>query len=62
MITEHQLPHHHNDNCGEIISHIPDNDVIQSVADAMKQLGDPTSYLLAALPCRGMRNGYCFCH
>ena len=51
MITEHQLPHHHNDNCGEIISHIPDNDVIQSVADAMKQLGDPTRLRIFWLLC-----------
>lgn len=38
------LPHNHNLNekDNEIISHLPNEDTITSVAEAMKHLGDPT--------------------
>ena len=36
------LPHHHQENEQEIIEHIPSPETINTVAAAMKQLGDPT--------------------
>ena len=36
------LPHHHQENEQEIIEHIPNPETIETVAAAMKQLGDPT--------------------
>ena len=36
------LPHNHNSNSEKVIEHMPDANTIQSVSDAMKQLGDPS--------------------
>lgn len=36
------LPHHHDDNAASLIGHVPETQQIASVADAMKQLGDPS--------------------
>ena len=37
-----ELPHHHDDESNNIIQHFPDAHVIEAVAEAMKQLGDPS--------------------
>lgn len=37
-----KLPHHHNDNDEEILSQIPDDDIIETVSSALKHLGDPS--------------------
>ena len=37
-----ELPHHHDAGSKEIIQRFPDSQVIEAVAEAMKQLGDPS--------------------
>lgn len=45
------LPHHHDEHSENVISHIPDRSVIESVSDAMKQLGDPSRLRIFWLLC-----------
>ena len=47
------LPHHHQDTEREfeIIKHLPDENVITTVAEAMKQLGDPSRLRIFWLLC-----------
>ena len=40
--TRKPLPHHHDGGSESIIQHFPEADVIDAVAEAMKQLGDPS--------------------
>lgn len=37
-----QLPHDHGDDAQAVLDHIPDEEGIVSVADSLKQLGDPS--------------------
>ena len=46
-----KLPHDHGDNTGDLISHIPDAEVIENVSAAMKQLGDPSRLKIFWLLC-----------
>ncbi len=46
-----KLPHHHGDNTQDLISHIPDPEVIENVSAAMKQLGDPSRLKIFWLLC-----------
>ena len=41
MENQRILPHNHGDDHASLIENIPDLERIRSVADAMKQLGDP---------------------
>ncbi len=43
--------HGHFDNKSDLISHMPDTDVITSVSEAMKQLGDPSRLKIFWLLC-----------
>ncbi|MCR5668280.1 MAG: metalloregulator ArsR/SmtB family transcription factor [Lachnospiraceae bacterium] len=46
------LPHDHGEeNIEELLSHIPEDSVIQSVSAAMKQLGDPSRLRIFWLLC-----------
>jgi DNA-binding transcriptional ArsR family regulator len=46
------LPHDHGEeNMEELLSHIPEDSVIQSVSAAMKQLGDPSRLRIFWLLC-----------
>ncbi len=49
-MATNSLPHHHHEN-EELISHIPSDETIQAVSDAMKQLGDPTRLRIFWLLC-----------
>ncbi len=47
----HPLPHHHNDNEQDLLHHMPDLETVRSVAEAMKQLGDPSRLRIFWLLC-----------
>ena len=49
--NKEKLPHHHGENPEDLISHIPDADVIENVSAAMKQLGDPSRLKIFWLLC-----------
>ncbi len=46
-----KLPHDHDPNAELIASHIPETEVIMSVSEAMKQLGDPSRLRIFWLLC-----------
>lgn len=46
-----KLPHDHGPNAELIASHIPEAEVIMSVSEAMKQLGDPSRLRIFWLLC-----------
>ena len=48
---KNKLPHNHGKNTGDLISHIPDTEVIDNVSAAMKQLGDPSRLKIFWLLC-----------
>lgn len=45
------LPHNHGHNEDHLISHFPEENVINSVAEALKQLGDPSRLRIFWLLC-----------
>jgi len=48
-----KLPHDHgcNTNCKEILKNMPDSEVVEKVAEAMKMLGDPSRLRIFWLLC-----------
>lgn len=46
-----KLPHDHDRASDNVINHIPDTEVIVSVSEAMKQLGDPSRLRIFWLLC-----------
>ncbi len=53
MAEELKLPHNHQDieKEAEILRHLPDEEVITTVAEALKQLGDPSRLRIFWLLC-----------
>ena len=49
--SEIHLPHHHSDNTAAVLRELPHNETIQTVAEAMKQLGDPSRLRIFWLLC-----------
>ena len=47
------LPHHHDDIAQALVGHIPSTQQIASVAEAMKQLGDPSRLQIFWILCHG---------
>ena len=47
------LPHHHGSGAAALIGHVPPTEQIASVADAMKQLGDPSRLQIFWILCHG---------
>ncbi len=45
------LPHHHHEDEHILVSRMPDSDTVRSVAEAMKQLGDPSRLRIFWLLC-----------
>lgn len=53
-IINKYLPHNHGEkdiNIEEIVEHIPDDDLMETVSSAMKQLGDPSRLRIFWLLC-----------
>jgi len=51
MSDTKKLPHDHGKCSENVVNHIPDEDVIIAVSDAMKQLGDPSRLRIFWLLC-----------
>lgn len=51
MTTTKKLPHDHGTHSEEILNSFPDDNVIHAVADALKQLGDPSRLRIFWLLC-----------